>query len=293
MGKTSGIHRLLRMNTYNKKNKIILSVVISVLILALTAGAVLAYILYRNELEENEHLRQRTELLKTELEEVLQREEERLAAEAEEEEAQRAEYETRSALQAEFLSRSREELLSLVNPWNAIDPDYEPHLTDIGDGMMIDERCAAALKAMLADCKKSGHVPCPISAYRTEEYQQELFDNKVMRVIAGGTPADRAEEEAAQSVAVPGTSEHQLGLAIDIVDQYYPDLDNYQEWTETQQWLIKHSWEYGFILRYPSGTSEKTGILFEPWHYRYVGKTTAAQIHGLGITFEEYCENYL
>ena len=98
---------------------------------------------------------------------------------------------------------------------------------------------------------------------------------------------DEAPALAAQSVAVPGTSEHQLGLAVDIIDEYYTNLDRGQEDTDTQQWLMENCWRYGFILRYPNGTTDKTGIIYEPWHYRYVGEF-AEQIHNSGLVFEDY-----
>ena len=104
--------------------------------------------------------------------------------------------------------------------------------------------------------------------------------------------ADTARVEAAKVVAVPGTSEHQLGLALDIIDTGYTNLDEEQEDTATQQWLMAHCWDYGFILRYPNGTTDITGIIYEPWHYRYVGRTAAAQIHELGVTFEEYIDMF-
>ena len=87
---------------------------------------------------------------------------------------------------------------------------------------------------------------------------------------------------------MPGTSEHQLGLAIDILDVNNSELDLTQSWTETQRWLSAHCAEYGFILRYPDGTSDITGIIFEPWHYRYVGKELAQKITASGLTLEEY-----
>ena len=89
-------------------------------------------------------------------------------------------------------------------------------------------------------------------------------------------------------VAVPGTSEHQLGLALDIVDMNHQILDESQEETDTQQWLMAHSWEYGFILRYPNDKSEITGIIYEPWHYRYVGRDAAREIYEQGVCLEEY-----
>ena len=126
--------------------------------------------------------------------------------------------------------------------------------------------------------------------YRSSENQQELFDNKVERLLRDGWSPERVEEEAAKSVAVPGTSEHQLGLAMDILDVDNPNLDVTQEWTEAQRWLMKHCTEYGFILRYPNGTTDITGIIYEPWHYRYVGKANAAAIAASGLVFEEYLQ---
>ena len=106
--------------------------------------------------------------------------------------------------------------------------------------------------------------------------------------MARGYSRERAETEAGEQVAIPGTSEHQLGLAVDIVDISYQLLDRSQEDTAVQKWLMEHSWEYGFILRYPDGKSEITGITYEPWHYRYVGRENAEQIYRRGFCLEEY-----
>ena len=189
-----------------------------------------------------------------------------------------------------FLRRDKEALMMLVNRWNPLPDDYEPQLVPLGDGMYIDERAALPLTKMLEACLAAGRMSVPISGYRTQEYQQELFDNKVERLLRDGWPEGNVEEEAAKSVAVPGTSEHQLGLAMDILDVDNPNLDITQEWTEAQRWLMKHCTEYGFILRYPNGTTEMTGIIYEPWHYRYVGKATAAAVAASGLTFEEYLQ---
>ena len=119
-----------------------------------------------------------------------------------------------------------------------------------------------------------------------------LYEDKIARLIDEGVDPAEAPAIAAQSVAVPGTSEHQLGLALDIVDYYYPLLNEAQEDTYTQQWLMEYSWLYGFILRYPNGTTDITGIIYEPWHYRYVGEEAAKEIHELGVTLEEYLEMF-
>ena len=196
----------------------------------------------------------------------------------------------RETLQSNMMATDEAELLMVVNPWNPVPEGYNPRAVDIGDEKEIDERAAGALAQMVNDCIAAGWAPVPLSGYRTHEYQQGLFDDKVQRVIMSGTSADQAEDKAAEEVAKPGTSEHELGLAMDIIDEYYTELDVVQEWTSTQKWLIEHCSEYGFILRYPNGTSDITGIIYEPWHYRYVGKKAAAEITELGVTLEEYVE---
>ena len=102
----------------------------------------------------------------------------------------------------------------------------------------------------------------------------------------------RAEAEivAATISAFPGTSEHQLGLAVDLVDINYQLLNEQQENTAAQKWLMENSWRYGFILRYPNNKSAITGIEYEPWHYRYVGVELSTELYELGLTMEEYLD---
>ena len=187
-----------------------------------------------------------------------------------------------------YITDNYAELLTLVNPWNELEKGYVPELCEVEDGYRVDVRCADALKKMLEDCREAGNPAVLCSAYRTQMYQQELFDNKVRRLIAEGVKREDAKAEAAKSVAPPGTSEHQSGLAVDIIDFDYPYLDSKQEDTPTQKWLMVHCAEYGFILRYPNGSSDITGIIYEPWHYRYVGVISARDIMERGITLEEY-----
>ena len=178
--------------------------------------------------------------------------------------------------------------LLLVNPWNALPEDYAVELATLANGLQVDERIYDDLSAMLTDCRDAGLEPIVCSAYRTEAKQRQLYANKVARVRASGVPEDQVEAEAARWVARPGTSEHQTGLALDIVAASYQVLDEKQEDTAEQQWLMENSWKYGFILRYPSEKSDITGIGYEPWHYRYVGKAAAAEIHRAGVCLEEY-----
>ena len=175
----------------------------------------------------------------------------------------------------------------LVNPWNYVPSDYSVKLSKYGDHK-VAKICLADLKEMLADCKSAGNKPYVTSAYRTHDYQTKLFKNRIQRFIDQGYSRDKAEIEAAKRVAVPGTSEHELGLAVDITDSGYQNLDSKQENTGTQKWLMSNSWKYGFILRYPNGKTSVTGIIYEPWHYRYVGKELAKELHNSGLCLEEY-----
>ena len=171
----------------------------------------------------------------------------------------------------------------LVNPWNYIPEDYQVELVELDNGYQVAKEMHEALLKMMADCEAAGHKPFLKSAYRTQNTQQFLFDNMVKK--HGGN-----KTTAAQVVAVPGTSEHQLGLAVDITDYDYRDLDYDQEKTETQKWLMEHCWEYGFILRYPNEKSEITGIIYEPWHYRYVGTELSLELKDTGLCLEEYLD---
>ena len=117
------------------------------------------------------------------------------------------------------------------------------------------------------------------------------FNSHGVIAVKGGEVSPRDIEralDAAKAVAIPGTSEHQLGLAVDIVDANMQDLTDEQENTATQKWLMANSWRYGFIHRYPNDKTDITGIIYEPWHYRYVGKDAAQDIFNRDITLEEY-----
>lgn len=190
-----------------------------------------------------------------------------------------------------YFIASGEEIL-LANPWNIIPSSYEPELKDVdpndGEYMPVDISCWDALVNMLADCRKAGHGVVLISAYRRHSTQITLFNNKVNYFLNQGYSEAAARTEAATIVAMPGTSEHELGLAVDLVDSDYTGLDEAQENTDTQKWLMEHCWDYGFILRYPNSKSAETGIIYEPWHYRYVGKELARELQATGLCLEEY-----
>jgi len=178
--------------------------------------------------------------------------------------------------------------LLLVNEQNPLPDSFEVKLKKLANGHSVDERCFDDLQAMMDDCRAEGLSPLICSSYRPWDKQQSLYQRKVKQWTAKGYSLENARVQAARIVAVPGTSEHQTGLAVDIVDANNQRLDSSQESTKAQQWLMKNSWKYGFILRYPSDKSELTGIIYEPWHYRYVGKEAAKEIYEQGVCLEEY-----
>lgn len=180
--------------------------------------------------------------------------------------------------------------LVLVNPWNPLPDNHEIVTVPLESGQSIDIRCYTPLMEMLQACRNEGLDPLICSSYRTHEKQVSLFKERVEELLAQGYAKKDARAKAATSVARPGTSEHELGLAVDIVDRSHQLLDYTQEYTMVQQWLLNNSWKYGFILRYPNDKSSMTGIIYEPWHYRYVGKKAAKKIFKKGICLEEYLE---
>ncbi len=176
----------------------------------------------------------------------------------------------------------------LVNAENPLPPDYTVELRSIGGNHQIAATAYEDFTNMMADCKAAGCQPAVCSSYRSQEKQESLFRRKVRYFQKQGYSDPDAVEMAGTVVAAPGTSEHQLGLALDIVDAGNWNLDETQENTPTQKWLMAHSWEYGFILRYPNNKSEITGVIYEPWHYRYVGHNIAASLYESGQCLEEF-----
>ena len=186
-------------------------------------------------------------------------------------------------------TRQDEWNLILVNPWHKLPEGYTVETTTLLNGESIDSRCYSALSQMLNDCQEqSGGIPIVCSSYRPHEKQVLLYDDQVKSLMSAGKTKEEAEKEAGTVVAVPGTSEHELGLAVDICDSENQLLDESQADTNTQKWLMENCWKYGFILRYPKNKSDITGIIYEPWHYRYVGNEVAREIQESGICLEEY-----
>ena len=170
--------------------------------------------------------------------------------------------------------------LLLVNYENAVPENYEINLVEVSGGEKVDERIYAPLMELLEAAKEGNwdQLPAVVSGYRTQDKQQKLFDDKTAKYQNEGHSKSQAEELAKQWVAVPGYSEHQAGLAVDLNGATY----------DLYFWLQENSWKYGFIFRYPGNKTEITGVAEEVWHYRYVGVEAATEMYEKGLCLEEY-----
>lgn len=176
--------------------------------------------------------------------------------------------------------------LILVNRWNPMPEDYVSgiSLADVGDGYQLDARAAGDFLEMMAAMRAEGLDPYINSAFRRHSFQQTLFDREVNQYLSYGYDYSSAVDLAKGWVAYPGTSEHELGLAVDI-SMYTSDAD------AIYSWLRDNAWRYGFIYRYPPDKVDITGVNTEPWHYRYVGREYAKEIYDSGLCLEEFLDN--
>ncbi len=151
--------------------------------------------------------------------------------------------------------------------------------------LTYDARAVDNLNNMLVAAKSDGVTIQVISAYRSISRQTTLYNNKVQYYLDKGYAGADAKTAAAKVVAVPGTSEHNLGLAVDLdsVEQSYENSKQFK-------WLSKNAEKFGFVLRYPKDKQDITQIIYEPWHYRYVGVKAAKEMNDLGMCLEEYLE---
>ena len=175
--------------------------------------------------------------------------------------------------------------LILVNRDSYIPDDYQVELTELSNGKKVDSRIYPELQEMFNDARAQGYGLFVREGYRTQEEQQQLMDEKIEAYENEGKSKSEAEKLAEQWVAIPGTSEHQLGIAVDInADTTKSSSD------DVYKWLEENAHTYGFIKRYPSNKTDITGVINEPWHYRYVGKEAASKIYSQGICLEEYID---
>lgn len=178
--------------------------------------------------------------------------------------------------------------LSLLNKDYILRDELDLTLVSIGNGHRLEPRAARLVTQMIKEAREDGMYISVTSSYRTYSKQVNLFRNKIKRLEAKGYKHSEAVKEAGQVVAVPGTSEHQLGLTVDFITSRYRTLDDGIRKTKEYTWVAEHAWEYGYIIRYPDGKSDITGIITEPWHLRYVGIPAAKLITDQGLCLEEF-----
>jgi D-alanyl-D-alanine carboxypeptidase len=181
--------------------------------------------------------------------------------------------------------------LLLANRLNKVE-NYEPETKYIGsqycqgsDNYQIDARVYDDLIEMINAASDDGVKLVALSAYRSYSRQTTLYNNKVNYFLKQGYSQKAAEEKAATIVAIPGTSDHNLGLAID-----FNYLEDKYENTKPLKWLRNNAEKYGFVMRYPKDKESVTGVIYEPWHYRYVGRENAAEMNSKNMCLEEYVQ---
>jgi len=183
--------------------------------------------------------------------------------------------------------------LILINKQHPIPDDYVFPMSNIKGNMYCDKRILSSLLTMFKAAQRDGVNLVICSPYRSEVRQEKLFTRKIATYMNDGMAYMDAYTKAAQAVTIPGSSEHQVGLAIDIISDDYSYLDDGFGKTKAGEWLSENSSKFGFILRYPAGKENITGIEYEPWHFRYVGPDAADVIAKHKITLEEFWMEYI
>lgn len=193
--------------------------------------------------------------------------------------------------------------LYVIGKNNPLPDDFTLEEKTVSGERTLDARCADYAIKLLNDAAEQGVNLFVTSSYRSVQRQAENLESYINTLISRGYSSEEAKIQAEKEIAVPGCSEHNAGLAMDIVSSDYwsnhSDLDESFEKLPHFDWLIANSWKYGFILSYPKDKEDITGIIYEPWHYRFVGIKHAENIHkvyeetGEFLTVNEYIERYI
>ena len=183
--------------------------------------------------------------------------------------------------------------LVLINKQHPIPEDYDFELGTITNGLSCDERIISDLLSMMRAAKNDGINLALKSTYRTDSRQETNFSKRIKQYMGQGYSYMEAYKLTSQVITVPGSIEHQVGLAFDITCDTYDSLTEGFGETKAGQWLAEHSCEYGFTLRYPQGKEYITSIKYEPWHFRYVGREAATIMRDEEICLEEFWDRYL
>lgn len=179
--------------------------------------------------------------------------------------------------------------LILTNAEYPVPEDYEVELESIpGTEQSVDKRIYEPLMTMIGDMKDQGLSPIVCSGYRTLDKQEKLFNRKVLSFVKAGHTKEESYNLARQTISIPGSGEHCLGLAVDFYTRRYHKLERAFEDTPESKWLVEHAQDYGFVMRYGENKTDITGIQYEPWHYRYVGVEAANYMKDNELSLEEF-----
>lgn len=190
-------------------------------------------------------------------------------------------------------SKADNSTLILVNKQHVLDHELDFEKSEM-NGIQYSQKIDEPLRKFLNAAKDAGHPATLVSGYRSKKYQEQVFNENVQQNINNGMTESEAKKATRAVIQTPGASEHQTGLAVDVMtDEYwqqYHQLESDSDKTEGQKWLIEHAPDYGFVLRYPKTEAAKksTGIDYESWHFRYVGVENAKYMTKHNLTLEEY-----
>lgn len=196
---------------------------------------------------------------------------------------------TEQQLQVRQIFDTDKSLLVLVNKEHPLPADYDAGLRKICNGrleasdIMYDD-----LVEMLAAGEDAGYTYWIASAHRSRERQERLMEEEIEKNMRNGLSREEAEKKSNETLMSPGYSEHETGLALDILCSGNMSMDLSQASEKGNVWLRENGWKYGFVLRYPKEKEDVTKINFEPWHFRYVGTAAAAYLHENDLTLEEF-----
>lgn len=190
--------------------------------------------------------------------------------------------------QCSIIYENNKDYLILVNESHPLPEDYTFEHHTLNCGLDVDERAYQNLANMLSDLNAQDLHYDIISAYRSRATQQSIIDDHTQRYMAQGMTEEEARNKTLETVQAAGCSEHETGLALDLVPEGKTSLDESLESDPVMQWFAQNSYKYGFILRYPTTKAEITGISYEPWHFRYVGVEAAAFLYNNSLTLEEF-----
>ena len=183
--------------------------------------------------------------------------------------------------------------LRLVRYEYPVGEDYAPpELTDVGDNSTMDSRVAPMFLELVADARAAGYPVWVCSGYRSYDTQYVIYQRHIDQYMAEGMTEEEAHAKTRLAVNYPGSSEHQYGLSVDVLEEPSQPMEPYIGGSGLMLWLEEHCAEYGFVIRYPDGETDITGVEYEPWHLRYVGEEAAQYMMEHDLCLEEFLDLY-